>query len=176
MKQAVRKIDRALKRLYNLEGRYRAEDFLIQKPVADSQQGALFVQKESESNDLQVGIYLSREVYKELESFREWRPREWSRDQVSAFTVAAEEVSHFHYLLFHVEKGRSVSHLELELQGEIDKFILTFFANLQTGEAEKTFEALFEQLFHHFRLAENLSEEQRARYQAASDYARKFLL
>ena len=93
-----------------------------------------------------------------------------------AFTVAAEEISHFHYLLYHASRTRQVSQLELELQGDIDKFLLTYFANFWKMESsEEIFDALFELLFYRFRLAENLGPEERSRYLEANNLARRFI-
>src|SRR5205823_14442801 len=92
------------------------------------------------------------------------------------FSVAAEEVSHFQYLLFHATSGRSVSQFELELQGEIDKFLLTFFAVSSGGKFdEQLFGTLFEQFFYHFHLAESLTQEQRVRYMEANHVAKRFI-
>jgi hypothetical protein len=180
-----------LKRLYHLEEAYRAEDFLIKEPyfqarvavgnariptVAPEFNGALFVKEDGNREDLSLGIYLNTSVWKELSTFRRWRSDEWSRRQTGAFTVAAEEVSHFHYLLYHATRGRSVSHLELELQGEIDKFVLTFYANRAIAkDAHDTFTRLFEQMFHDFSLADRLSEEEKTRYLDASHFAKLFI-
>jgi hypothetical protein len=190
MKSAVRKIDRALKNLYNLEMNYRAEEFLVEDDAPflttrvgsaeEGFRGALLVQSHPTrglERGLSIGIYLNEPVKRELGNFpRAWRGQ-WSGAQLSAFAVAAEEVSHFNYLLFHAQGGRSLSQFELELQGEIDKFVLTFFARVQSGEKPPViFESLFEQLFVRFRLAENLTEEQRDRYLEASNFAKSFVL
>jgi hypothetical protein len=65
----------------------------------------------------------------QLASFQNWQGTAWSHDQIAAFTLVAEEVSHFHYLLHHAHQGRQVSQFELELQGDVDKLLLTYFAN-----------------------------------------------
>lgn len=164
VRAAIRSMDRALKRLYNLEPGYRAENFLVSRPVnvkaagnADFK-GALYVRTNPWAEsvaDLSLAIYLSEPVVEELASFRSWRTSLWSRAQIAAFTVAAEEISHFHYLLYHASRTRQVSQLELELQGDIDKFLLTYFANFWKVESsEEAFDALFEQLFYRFRLSE----------------------
>jgi hypothetical protein len=181
MKSAVRQIDRALKRLYNLESQYRAEDFLLSRPVSSQSKvgnadlrGALYVR--GEAQELSLGIYLSEAVTHHLSTFKAWRHRKWSRDQIGAFTVATEEISHFHYLLFHATNSRQVTQLELELQGEIDKFLLTYFATRHLSEDFPTvFEALFEQIFYRFHLADHLSAEEKTRYTDANSLARRFI-
>lgn len=198
MRPVIRKIDRALKALYNLDGSYNAEEFLIKRPLvsavqrgvrvekaANAQlQGALFIRaapparkNETPSDEISLGIYLSKGVRRNLLSFRRWPGvDQWSWEQLDAFSVAAEEVSHFQYLLFHASSGRPVSQLELELQGEIDKFLLTYFAVADGRKfSQKVFESLFEQFFFHFHLAESLTFEQRSRYLEANVLGRKFI-
>src|SRR6185295_5914830 len=52
------------------------------------------------------------------------------------FCTLTEEVSHFVYLLFCAHAARSVTELELELQGEVDKYLsATFLLSLQNEGA-----------------------------------------
>src|SRR4051812_22664263 len=124
MKKIIGKIDRSIKRLYNLEFSYCAEDFLLKHPLdiqikkvgsapleAESFRGALFV-KNQDIENLSIGIYLSEPVRKELRTFRSWKKGAWSHRSLSAFSVAAEEVSHFLYLLHNGLMGRSISQFE----------------------------------------------------------------
>ena len=184
---AVRQIDRALKRLYNIETPLCAEKFLVnyfpigtKKQIASKDlEGALYIQQssvtqESEEPSVDLGIYLSERVRRELKSFPSWQSP-WTLEQVKAFSVASEEISHFHYLVFNLERNRSVSEFEIELQGEIDKFLLLFFCESFSGKSgESKFEELFERLFINFRLANSLNEIQRQRYLDASIYAKMF--
>lgn len=184
MKRAVRQIDRALKSLYALDLRFHAERFLI--PDAGSRketaraghaahQGALLVRETGEGAD--IGIYLSPAVREGLKGIDFSRARDWSHERTSAFAVAAEEISHFHYLLFHAMAGRAVSQLELEVQAEIDKFLLLYFARLGGGSpSAEIFDETFRQLFEEFRLNESLGDETRERYEAASRLARTLVL
>jgi hypothetical protein len=84
-----------------------------------------------------------------------------------------EEVSHFLYLSFCARSARSVSQLELELQGEVDKFLIaSFLLSLQNQGAVSS--RLRELLFRRYRLAEGLGEERAERYRAASDLAYRY--
>ena len=49
------------------------------------------------------------------------------RENLDPFCVAAEEVSHFVYLFFCARAARQVTQLELELQGEVDKYLSSVF-------------------------------------------------
>ena len=184
MRRAIKAIDRALKHLYNVDIHYRAEHFLVNSIPSEVSQvankkkvsktnyrGALLVKGSGE--EMSLGIYLDENVQTVLESFSRWKNREWTLQQTSAFATAAEEVSHFHYLLFHSHRGRSVSQFEMELQAEIDKFFLTYFAQGESNS--ERFEQLFEQFFWHCHFELRLSPEEKARYQNASQLARHFV-
>jgi len=182
MKLAVQKIDRAVKSLYNIDFGYHAENFLLRK-VGDyfslignaDFHGALLIKTVPRSKrGLSVGIYLSDKVSEVLSSYPNWKNTSWSHEQLSAFSVASEEISHFHYFLYHALRGRSVSQLELELQGEIDKFVLSYLAAGENPEPH-TFDELFEKLFYRFHLSERLSTEQKERYLDANRFARQFI-
>jgi hypothetical protein len=178
MKAVIRKMDRAIKRLYNLDHALGAESYLIKEPILPATgQGALFIQENQDV--LQVGIFLDSQVRKQLSELKRWNPAAWKTPQLGAFAIAAEEVSHFNYFVHHRSMGRAVSQLELELQGELDKFLLTLFSGhslLEGQEFAARFEGLLDQFFERYRLVENLDEEQKARYREASDLAKRFLL
>lgn len=178
MKSVIRKLDRALKQMYRLEHDFRAEAFLIPHAVVPSAgQGAFFIQA-CPQETLEVGIFLDASVREALGQFPRGNWAAWSHDQRGAFAVAAEEVSHFNYFLHHQSLGRAVSQLELEVQGEIDKFLLSFFSGLtavKESELGAKFELLLEQFFHRYHLVDNLSADQRARYEEASRVAKAFL-
>jgi hypothetical protein len=175
MKSAIIKIDRALKSIYNLEVSHKAEDFLLKKSPNGSETSALFVKSPENSNEMSVGIYLSPDVKQNLLDFSLWS-KPWSTPQLSAFSVATEEVSHFLYLLHHSEKGRAVSQWEMELQGEIDKFILAFFAQLSEEKTKiELFDRLFDSFFSNYQWAPHLSSTEQTRYEDASVCAREFI-
>jgi hypothetical protein len=177
LKNAISKIDRALKRLYNLHSPLQAEDFLLRRPYSSSVDqappGALYIEPPTPEEDtLSLGIYLNPSVQTALDDFPQWA-RHWNAQQLAAFGLAAEEVSHFHYVAHHAPQGRGVSQLELELQGEVDKFLITFFAR---PVAEEPFTALLERFFENFHFHPKLDAEQRERYAHAHTMAKAFLV
>lgn len=180
MKNTVRRIDRALKKLYALDTAYCAELFLLDRRPrdADASERAAVYLRANDSNELSVGIYLDPPLLKDLKSVRYGDVFSVPPKQLDAFSVVTEEVSHFHYLLHHaVEAGRAVSRIELEAQGEIDKFMVSYYAfGGDRGDASALFDALFEKLFVRFDWADHLSGKQRERYLEANDLARRFIL
>ena len=92
---------------------------------------------------------------------------------LDSFCTATEEVSHFVYLLFCARTARTVTQLELELQAEVDKYLCAvFFLSLQNEGAVSP--RLKELLFHHYRIADTVSEERAERYRAASHLAYRY--
>lgn len=180
MKVAIRRIDRAIKTLNNVEHDHRAEDFIVREPEPVGQPdpaGALYVRQENDaqSEGVAVGIYFHPKVARELESFRRWEMERLTLSQKQAFAVAAEEVSHFNYLLRQVHGGREVSRFEMELQGEVDAFLLAFFATTGRGREMEAFDMAFRQAFEAFRLVDGLDSVEQDRYREANQSARQFL-
>lgn len=176
MKSAIRKIDRAIKQLYNIDVKFKAEHFLL-KLATDEEtsaicNGQLLIR---ENEGLELAIYLNSPVRKQLSRFGSWKEIPWTTEQLGAFCVATEEVSHFLYLLHHVVGGRPVSQLELELQAEIDKFVLTLLSHPHTEDTASEFDLLFDRLFTRFRLADKLTPEQQDRYLRANALAKRFI-
>ncbi len=144
---------------------------------------------------VELGIYLSEPIRKILTTLLSSHaissdPQVETFDQFSAFNVLVEEVSHFRYFSYHtLACERTVSQFEMELQAEIDKFLLSLkllssghgdFTTLDesTGKdlgIRRLFETLLDQHFYSFHLANNLSDEQVLRYLDASAYAKTFL-
>ncbi len=174
MKSTISKIDLALKSLYNLDSPHAAEDFLVSTPLGQSPKeappAALYVAPPSGAEDtLSLGIYLNPDVHSQLGNLPNG-PTEWTRSQFAAFSVAAEEISHFRYVVHHVPAGRGVSQLELELQGEIDRFLLAHFA------LKQPFSNLFQKFFEDFHWLKKLGAEERARYEEAHRLAKAYIV
>lgn len=90
-------------------------------------------------------------------------------DNLGDFLTALEGVSHFVYLVWNAMLGKQVTLLELELQAEVDKFVVA--AQLLARQRGGVPSALHDRLFRHFRLVPGLDAEQRRRYLDASRYA-----
>lgn len=178
MRRIVQKIDRALKALYRLNVPLCAEDFLICRALpirmagSSTQDGALYLR--STGSELELGIYLSPSIREELDHLKLSRNiSKWTLAQFHAFAVTAEEVSHFLYVIHHASAERSMSQLELEIQGEIDKFLMIYFQSKSVDSGR--FSALLEMLFVRFRLASDLGSEEKERYLLANRLAKKFV-
>ena len=165
-------VQRRLEGLYALEPNSPVSEFLIPEAEADRYPGdgsRTLLQQEGDS--VSLGVVLDKGVRDAL-SRRDPRAR-LDRENLGPFCTLAEEVSHFLYLLYCVRAARSVTELELELQGELDKYLSSVF--LLTLQNEGAVSArLRELLFRRYRVAERMSAEQAERYHAASDLAYRY--
>lgn len=169
----LRKIEIAIQRIYAFHSPFRAEQFLTIgiKAVAPVSEGALLVRS---GDELELGIYLSPRIQESLVRIPiERGVSDLSACELNSFSIAVEEVSHFHYLIYQAGRGRKVSQLELEIQGEIDRFMICYFSN---PNPHSHFDALFDRLFENFAFASHLTPEQIERYQEAHTLAKNFLL
>jgi len=120
------------------------------------------------SEEVSVAIAFHPRVLIDLKNLNESLFPSWSHQQVQSFSVATEEISHFRYFVFHTHQKREVSQLELEFQGEIDKFLLLY---LLSQQYEKSFQTLFE----HFSFPSSLTKEESERYETAHQLAKEFI-
>jgi len=141
-RRSVRHAQSRLRQLYRLDLAAKAWRHLLEPEEARSliegeapRSGLLAVEQEGE---LWIGLYLD------------------PRDVVDPDTVV-EETSHFVCLAWHAEQGRPVSALTLELQSEIDRYLL---ARLDGREALAHFED--------FELAAWMDRTTRQRYEVAN--------
>jgi hypothetical protein len=158
-------VQRRIEALYALERGAPVTDFLIPQQDACVLPGSgsrtLVTQ---EGDEVSLGVVLEEQVGRQLERSD---PRvRLDQDNLGPFCTAAEEVSHFVYLLFCASASRSVTQLELELQGEVDKYLsAAFLLSLQNDGAVSS--RLRVLLFRNFRLADHLPEESVERYRPA---------
>jgi hypothetical protein len=163
---------RRLESLYALERQPPVTDFLIPEERAAALPGGgsrtLFAQ---DGDEVRLGIVLEGSVGDRL---RRRDPRvALTGENLGAFCTLVEEVSHFVYLLFCATAERSVTQLELELQGEVDKYLSAVaLLSLQNEGAVST--RLRALLFRSYRLHDDLTPERAERYRTASHLAYRY--
>lgn len=121
--------------------------------------------------EVRVGLYVDQQVIERLE--RSDPLLELNDGNLPDYCTALEGVSHFHYLMWSLERGRSVSLLELELQADVDKYASAL--TLLTRQRDGTFPwSLHTQLFHRVGYLPQLEAEARQRYEEANRHAACF--
>ena len=137
--------------------------FLVDSPGSGDE--ALIVSEHGE--ELHVGLHLDERVLAQL-SRAVHDP--WTHERLSGFCAAAEGVSHFLYLVHRAGQGGQVSQLELEAQGELDKYLTVVLQLWATGRRAAS-PALRHRLFERWELKPGLAAHERDRYRLASALA-----
>lgn len=165
-------VQRRLEAFYDLAPEAPVTDYLVRSSDAAHLPGGGSRTLVAQAGDeVSVGVVLDEAVGAHLE--RSDPRTRLDSTNLGSFSTLTEEVSHFLYLLFRARSERSVTQLELELQGEVDKYLAAlFFLNLEDEGAVSA--RLRQLLFTRYRLAEGLSAESARRYHEASRLASRY--
>jgi len=168
---AVSQLQRLLMSVHGVEEAAQAKDYLVGPAVRErlapeaSADEALLV---SESGDeLRVGLFHGEPVLEQLSRGAE---APWSHERLRGFCAAAEGVSHFLYLLHRARARRPVSQLELEAQGELDKYLCVLLQLWAVGRRSAS-EQLRHRLFDRTALRNGLPAAEKERYRVAGALA-----
>ena len=165
-------VQRRLESLYALDPEAPVTDYLVPAgAVSHLPGGGSRTLVAQEGDEVSVGVVLDESVGAGLERTD---PRErLDGSNLGSFTTLTEEVSHFLYVLSRARRDRSMTQLELELQGEIDKYLVVlFFRGLEDEGAVS--ERLRQLLFERYELTAGLSVESSERYHEASRLANRY--
>jgi hypothetical protein len=92
---------------------------------------------------------------------------------LDALCQVVEGVSHFVYLVARLREGRRMTQLELELQAEVDKFVIVGFAALAKPDRLAAWR-LVNRLYEGVRFVHPAETEEGQRYRIANDLAARF--
>jgi hypothetical protein len=146
-------------------------DFLVDRAFRErhapraSPQEALLLRENGE--ELHVGLFLDESVLAQLGRAAS---DPWTQERLSGFCAAAEGVSHFLYVTHRAGQGGQVSQLEIEVQGELDKYLAVLLQLWATGRRGASRE-LRRRLFERSILRPGLTAPERDRYRLASALA-----
>ena len=175
----LNRLQRHLENIYEVHSDYQVADFLICDPAAARELDVsgfarelpekLLIHRQEGEDAVRLGLYLDPQLLQRLEAND---PTQALHGQnLHDFWLALEGISHFLYFTWNAGYERRVSLLELELQGEVDKYILAafLFYSQQQGEVPaRLHEHLFESMDYDTRLnAAELLRYRRANYFAA---------
>src|SRR5207245_9142186 len=135
------------------------------RPLLCSPHVALLLREHGE--ELHVALFLDDSVLAQLGRAA---ADPWTQERLSAFCAAAEGVSLFLYVAHRARQGGQVSQLELEAQGEIDKYLAVLMQLWATGRRSASRE-LRRRLFERSVLRPGLSAPELDRYRLASALA-----
>ena len=177
--QLLRRMQTLLAQLYDAPVREDVQDFVLSdrarlSEVVGAQAGQagdeqVFVVEEEQG--VRLGLFIAQDV---LERLAQRDPLQaLDDDNLPDYCTALEGVSHFHYLVWSLSRGRNVSLLELELQAEVDKYA-TALALITRQQSGRFPDALHARLFHAVSFLPQLDEISRCRYQEANRHAARF--
>jgi hypothetical protein len=119
----------------------------------------------------ELSVYIDRQVLRRLQ--RHNPLQQLNEANLADFCTALEGVSHFQYLVWCIGHGRQVSMLELELQGEVDKYAAAVCLLRRQGRDDLP-RGLRRRLFEDVRFVSGLSAELQLRYEEANRLAARF--
>ena len=165
--------------IYRVDGGHDVRDYLITDPTLAKVLGqdtlltntdeTLLVTQDDDG--LAVSLFLDADMLKRLETDC---PLERLRaESLDDLWKVLEGISHFNCVAWKASQDRTVTLFELELQGEIDKFVSTMLLAMQQSDSDLA-SRLHGWLFDDVSFHEELDEEQLQRYRSANDYASRY--
>jgi hypothetical protein len=148
------RIQGGLERLYRLDRNADVDDFVTH--AEDGEREALLV-REGEDGALELSLRV---------------PRLAIDDGLDALCQIIEGVSHFVYLANRAARGREATQLELEVQAEVDKYVV--LAASFPGFDDRTSRQLRERLYDEVSFVHDQGTPLGERYRVANVCARRF--
>lgn len=176
--QALDQFQQQLHAIYGVDVPHTVSDFVttdtdfisrLTNGDKDHLKEKLLVQQEGE--DMGLSLYLHTDVINSLTE--QSLERQLEHGNLDNLCHAIEGISHFLYLIWRALRQHEVSLLELELQAEVDKYIvlLSLFRKLKKSSA---ISSLHQTLFENIRFDDMLSESEVIRYREANHYAGRY--
>ena len=153
------RVQAGLERLYQLEREVDVDAFVT--PADEGEREALFLH-EAEDGALEMALRLPRLA-----------PAEAGGSDLDAICQIIEGVSHFVYVAERAARQRETTQLELELQAEVDKWVV--LAASVPAFDESASRRLREELFERAAFVDDAGSERGERYRIASACARRFV-
>lgn len=172
-------LQRRLEHIYAIQTMHPVEAFLTtnrelvdaldDNPAARCLPEKLLIKTTADGFDL--SLYLDKTIVDQLAAYTV--AANSIEDDMEIFCTAVEGISHFVYLIWRAQHGYTVSLLELELQAEVDKYIMAVAILAQHDHGKIPFH-LHAQLFDHCYFDPQLNETELIRYQQANLFARDY--
>ena len=169
----LRRLQRGLEQMYRIDTRVEVGDFVIDSAARDSLGVARAPREQlllaENDGELDIGLFVDQVA---LNNLAHTDPSHTLDDRnLPDFLLAVEGVSHFVYMVWRAHAGRPVSALELEVQAEVDKYVVCLLvADPHLSRSNRLRRRLFEQ----FHFDDDLDASERSRYRAANDSARRY--
>lgn len=156
-------LQRAIQHVYEIDLPHRVDDFTTSDPAFAREYGSdhrpmeqLIFREDGGNTD--VSLYLDTRVVDALDEDGGGLP-------LNMICLAVEGVSHFVHFCWRSEHNVDLSLLELELQAEVDKYVLL---------TDMYGEGMHERLFERYLYQSGMSPQLLARYRSANRLAAKY--
>jgi len=171
-------IQQALESVYEIETPHRVQDYVFHDAelathLDQSSNNRPLPEKlliSEQGGELHLSLYLESRL---LDSLELAGPTFYADDpDIVDFWTVLEGVSHFLYVIHRAEFDHEFSLLELELQAEIDKFVIA--SHLSPRPRRSSLWDLYDRLYGNWSLDPRLEAHERERYHVASTLAARF--
>ncbi len=167
------RIQRGLERTYRIATGVPVERFVVDEDARDQLTSARPAREQllvsEASGGLDLALYVDAAALARLDA-RDPGQR-LDEHNLGAFLYAVEGVSHFVYMVVCAQQARAVSALELELQAEVDKYVVCL---LVSGGGPATSRGWRRRLYDDCVFEADLDADERDRYRAANQNARTY--
>lgn len=126
---------------------------------------------QGDQDELRLSLYLHDGILRNLETAGD--RMYLHHDNLEDFCLALEGISHFLYLIWNASYRRGVTLLEMELQAEIDKFIMLGILLKQQSQHPAPGQ-IRDLLFESIRYHDHLQPDELKRYRDANTFAKKY--
>ena len=167
-----------LQSIYEIETRHRVQDFVIHdvelaEHLDQSNNRRDIPEKlliQEDNSNLNISLYLDSRL---IECLNQAGPTLQADDPgIIDFWTVLEGVSHFLYVIHRAEFDQEFSLLELELQAEIDKYVIASY--FSPDPRQSSLWNLYDRLYSSWKLDDQLESHERERYYLASTMAARF--
>jgi hypothetical protein len=175
----VNRLQEHLETLYEVHSGYKVADFLIDDPslaqyldntpTARDIPEKLLIRQDGDCVDL--ALYLDPELLRRLNA--DDPTQSLHSENLHDFWTALEGISHFLYFTWHARNDRTITLLEMELQAEVDKYIMAVFM-FGTQMNDLILKALYRYLFEEIHFDHRLNKAEYNRYHRANYFAARF--
>jgi hypothetical protein len=172
----LRPLQHLLGTIYDAHCGHDVRDFLltrrrqlpaVRREAADDEEVVLI----TDGHDTRLGVFIDDAVLARLAKSDPLQ--HLTGDNIADFWTALEGVSHFSYLMWNAGHDRGVSQFELELQGEVDKYVASWWL-LRRQHPQHVPRELRHVLFERAVVNPALDAPRRELYATASRQAARF--
>jgi len=172
----LRPLQHLLGTIYDAHCGYDVRDFLITRrrqlpPTRRASTADEEVVVVTTGEEIRLGVFIDRDVLARLA--RRDPLRHLCGENIADFWTALEGVSHFSYLMWNARHDRGVSQFELELQGEVDKYVASWWL-LRRQHPDRVPRELRHVLFDCTVVDPALDSTRRELYAAATRHAARY--